>query len=72
MLAAGDTVETLMADYPWLEREDVQACLAFARRSVANERIEPLRVETTCRSRPDAYSAAWRRKRGTEPVPFVA
>lgn len=29
-LAAGMTVEELLADFPYLTREDVQACLAFA------------------------------------------
>jgi uncharacterized protein (DUF433 family) len=29
MLAAGDTVETLLIGYPWLEPEDVQACLLY-------------------------------------------
>ena len=42
MLAAGDTVESLLASYPWLEREDVQACLAYAHRLVGHERVEPL------------------------------
>ncbi len=42
MLAAGDTTETLLEGYPWLEREDIQACLIYARRIVANERIELL------------------------------
>ncbi|WOB43707.1 DUF433 domain-containing protein [Thermoleptolyngbya oregonensis NK1-22] len=46
MLAAGDTIETLLEGYPWLEREDVLACLAYAYRLVAHERIEPLLVET--------------------------
>jgi len=41
MLAAGDTVEDLLRAYPWLEREDVLACLAYARRVVGHERIEP-------------------------------
>lgn len=41
MLAAGDSVETLLAGYPWLEREDVHACLAYARRLVGHERVEP-------------------------------
>ncbi len=41
MLAAGSTVEDLLAGYPWLEREDVQACLLFASRVVGGERIEP-------------------------------
>jgi uncharacterized protein (DUF433 family) len=46
MLAAGDTVETLLEGYPWLEREDVQACLVYARRLVGHERIELLPVES--------------------------
>jgi len=41
MLAAGDSVETILAGYPWLEPEDVLACLEYARRMVAHERIEP-------------------------------
>ena len=46
MLAAGDTAETLLAAYPWLEPEDVQACLLYARRVVGRERIEPLVIES--------------------------
>ena len=30
MLAAGDTAETLLKEYPWLEAEDIQACLLYA------------------------------------------
>jgi len=45
MLAAGDTVETILEGYPWLEPEDVRACLVYARRVVGHERIEPLHVE---------------------------
>jgi len=30
MLAAGDTTETILEGYPWLEAEDVQACLVYA------------------------------------------
>ena len=41
MLAAGDTADSLLRSYPWLEHEDVQACLVYARRLVAHERIEP-------------------------------
>ncbi len=41
MLAAGDTVDDLLREFPWLERDDVQACLAYARRLVAHERVEP-------------------------------
>jgi len=41
MLAAGDTADDLLREYPWLEREDVSACLVYARRLVGHERIEP-------------------------------
>lgn len=46
MLAAGDTAETILEGYPWLEQEDIQACLVYARRVVGHERIEPLQVES--------------------------
>lgn len=46
MLAAGDAPETLLEGYPWLEKEDIQACLAYTWRLVARERIEPLIVDT--------------------------
>lgn len=36
MLAAGDSLDDLQAAYPWLEREDVLACLDYASRAVAN------------------------------------
>jgi len=45
MLAAGDTTDDILQAYPWLEREDIQACLVYARRIAANERIEPLSIE---------------------------
>ncbi len=44
MLAAGDDLATILEGYPWMELEDIQACLEFARRQVANERVEPLLV----------------------------
>lgn len=42
MLAAGDTAETILEGYPWLEPEDIRACLVYARRLVGHERIELL------------------------------
>ena len=42
MLAAGDSVETILEGYPWLQREDVQACILYARKLVGHERVEPL------------------------------
>jgi uncharacterized protein (DUF433 family) len=45
MLAAGDSEATLLAGYPWLEPDDIRACLVYARRLVAHERIEPRIVD---------------------------
>ena len=41
MLAAGSMTEELLEGYPFLEKEDIQACMVFAYRMVAHERIEP-------------------------------
>lgn len=46
MLAAGDTPEVILQGYPWLEPQDIQACLAYAHRLVGHERVEPLLIET--------------------------
>jgi uncharacterized protein (DUF433 family) len=46
MLATGDTPEIILQGYSWLQPEDIQACLVYARRLVGHERIEPLTVET--------------------------
>ena len=35
-LAAGDSVEDVLAEYPALTRSDVQACLDYATRLMAN------------------------------------
>ncbi len=47
MLAAGDTAAKICEGYSWLEPEDIQACLLYARRVVGNERVEPLFVDAT-------------------------
>ena len=39
MLAAGDTAETILTEYPDLTAEDIRACLVFAHRSLAGERV---------------------------------
>lgn len=46
MLAAGDSPQTILEGYPWLEMEDIQACLVYARRLVGHERVEPMLTET--------------------------
>ncbi len=44
-LAVGDSVETLLEGYPWLEREDILACLEYARAAVSGETITPFAVD---------------------------
>lgn len=46
MLAAGDTPQTILEGYPWLEPADIQACLLYARKVVGHERIEPMILDT--------------------------
>ena len=41
MLAAGDTVQDVLAAYPFLEPDDIRACLLYAYKLVAHERIDP-------------------------------
>jgi uncharacterized protein (DUF433 family) len=38
-LAAGATIQEIVADYPDLEREDVLAALAYARQAVGTEEL---------------------------------
>lgn len=40
MLAAGDDFGTILAGYPWLEMDDLRACLVYAQRMVGHERVE--------------------------------
>ncbi len=39
MLAAGDSPEKLLAEYPFLEPADIQACMAYAHRSLSGEQV---------------------------------
>ena len=39
MLAAGDSVETILSQLEILEPEDIQACLLFAHRAIAGEHV---------------------------------
>jgi uncharacterized protein (DUF433 family) len=48
MLAAGDTPETILQEYPFLEPEDIQACLLFAYRALSGEHVyERVSVQST-------------------------
>ena len=37
-LSAGDSVETILASYPFLEKEDIQAAIAFALKNLDLQR----------------------------------
>lgn len=44
LLAQGETVEGILADYPDLEPEDVRACLAYAHAVIAHDSLDAVRV----------------------------
>jgi len=45
LLAQGETVEGILANYPSLTRADIQACLAYARAVIANGTLDAVRVD---------------------------
>ena len=45
LLAAGDTPEILLDEYEWLEPDDIRACLLYAYRLVAHERVNPAFID---------------------------
>ncbi len=44
MLAAGDSPQDILDAYPFLDSEDIRACLLYAYKLVAHERIDPFPV----------------------------
>jgi uncharacterized protein (DUF433 family) len=46
MMAAGASIEELLDHYPWLEREDVHACLYYAARIAGREYFAPRMVSS--------------------------
>lgn len=44
MLAAGDSTADVLAAYPFLEPDDIRACMLYAYKLVAHERIDPFPV----------------------------
>jgi uncharacterized protein (DUF433 family) len=44
MLAAGDSAEDIVEAYPFLEPEDIRACMLYAYKLVAHERVDPFPV----------------------------
>lgn len=45
LLAQGETAETILADYPGLEVEDIRACLAYAHAVIAEDKLDAIRVD---------------------------
>lgn len=43
-LANGEDVETILREYPYLTREDIQACIAYGA-EIARERVIPIPAE---------------------------
>lgn len=46
LLSQGVSMKEILEDYPDLELEDLRACLAYAKKVVANEEIESIQFET--------------------------
>ncbi len=44
LLAQGETVEAILADYPDLEPDEIRACLAYARAVIANDSLDAVQV----------------------------
>jgi uncharacterized protein (DUF433 family) len=44
LLAQGETPEAILAEYPDLEKEDLQACLAYAHAVIAHDKLDAIRV----------------------------
>ncbi len=44
LLAQGETVESILADYPDLEADDVRACIAYAHAVIARDSLDAVRV----------------------------
>jgi uncharacterized protein (DUF433 family) len=44
LLAQGESIESILEDYPDLECDDIRACLEYARAVIAHDKIESVRV----------------------------
>jgi len=44
LLAQGETVDAILADYPDLTKEDIQACLMYAHAVIANDSLDAVEV----------------------------
>lgn len=44
LLAAGESPEVILDDYPELDADDIRACLAYAHAVIAGEEIEEVQI----------------------------
>jgi uncharacterized protein (DUF433 family) len=44
LLAQGEQPETILADYPDLEPDDLRACLAYAHAAISHDKLDSLNV----------------------------
>lgn len=44
LLAQGETQETILADYPNLEPEDLRACLVYAHAVIAQDKLDSIQI----------------------------
>ncbi len=44
LLAQGETSETILADYPDLEPDDLRACFAYAHAVIASDKLDSVQV----------------------------
>jgi uncharacterized protein (DUF433 family) len=44
-LAQGEKEETILADYPDLEPDDLRACLAYAHAAISHDKLDSLHIQ---------------------------
>jgi len=44
LLAQGEAPETILADYPDLEPDDLRACLAYAHAVIAHDKLDSVQI----------------------------
>jgi uncharacterized protein (DUF433 family) len=44
LLAQGESIDAILQDYPELQREDIQACLAYVHSVIADDRLDDIMV----------------------------
>ena len=44
LLAQGETIDAILADYPDLEPDDIRACVAYAHAVIAHDTLDAVRV----------------------------